>query len=181
MLDLDCIEFPEKNGPREKWSPENWSPEKWSPENSFTRKKSPRKIGPQKICPRINVLQKLSSVKRMLENLNHFFIFIDWFHYTHKKMFDVHLTILHAPKGRTLKESRKVCCRVLGFYRLITSQHSTYTPRHSTPTPWFFVFWGPFFRDSYEAVVFGYVKKRKKICEIFFDFFLKKESVFELL
>ena len=35
-----------------------------------------------------------------------------------------------------------VCCRVLGFHRLITSQHSTHThtPRYSTFAPWFFVF-----------------------------------------
>ena len=45
-------------------------------------------------------------------------------------MFEVHLTILHASNCRTLKESRKVCCRVLGFHRLITSQHSTHT--HTT-------------------------------------------------
>ena len=30
----------------------------------------------------------------MLGNLNDFFIFIDWLHYTHKNMFDVFLTIL---------------------------------------------------------------------------------------
>ena len=56
-----------------------------------------------------------------------FFIFIDWFHYTHKKMFDVHLTILHSPNCRTLKNSRKVCCWILGFHRLITSEKSTHT------------------------------------------------------
>ena len=95
-------------------------------------KKNSRKNGPRKI-----VLQKLFSVNRMLGNLN-LFIFIDWFHYTHKKMFDVHLTILHAPNCRTLKESRKVCCRVLGFHRLITSEHSRHTPRCSTLTPRFF-------------------------------------------
>ena len=83
-------------------------------------KKSPERRSPEK-CP-----QKLSSVKRMLENLNDFFIFMDWFHQTHKKMFDIHLTILHAPNCRTLKESRKVCCRVLGFHRLITDPQTTY-------------------------------------------------------
>ena len=58
-------------------------------------------------------------------------------------MFDVHLMILHAPNCRTLKESRNVCCRVLGFHRLITSQDSTHTPQCSTLTPRFFVseFW----------------------------------------
>ena len=59
-------------------------PEKWSP-----RKNGPWKIGPRKI-----VLQKLFPIKRMLGNLNDFFIFIDWLHYTHKNMFDVFLTIL---------------------------------------------------------------------------------------
>ena len=48
------------------------------------------------MVPWKNDLQKLFSVKKMLGNLNDFFIFIDWFHYTHKKMFDVHLTILQA-------------------------------------------------------------------------------------
>ena len=51
------------------------------------RKNGPRKIGPReigvrkndprKIRPRKNVLQKLFSGKRMLGNLNDFFIFID--------------------------------------------------------------------------------------------------------
>ena len=53
-------------------------------------------------------------------------------------MFDVHLRILHAPNCRKLKESRKISYRVLGFHRLITSQHSTHTPRCSTLTPRFF-------------------------------------------
>ena len=58
-------------------------------------KNGPRKNDPRKIGLRKNVLQKLFSVKRMLGNLNDFFIFIDWFHYTHKNMFDVYVTILH--------------------------------------------------------------------------------------
>ena len=90
-------------------------------------KKNPRKNYPRKIGPRKNVFQKLFSVKRMLGNLSDFFIFIDWFHYTHKKMFAVHLTILHTLNCKTLKESRKVCCPVLGFHRLITSEHSIHT------------------------------------------------------
>ena len=58
-------------------------------------------------------------------------------------MFDVQLTILLAPNCRTLKESRKVCCWVFGFRRLITSEHFTHTPRCLTLTPRFFVsdFW----------------------------------------
>ena len=54
-------------------------------------------------------------------------------------MFDLYLTILHAPNCRTLKNCRKVCCLDLGFHRLITFQHSTQTPRCSTFTPRFFV------------------------------------------
>ena len=47
--------------------------------------------------------------------------------------------ILHAPNCRTLKESRNLCCRVLGFHRSVTSENSTYTPRYSTLTLRFFV------------------------------------------
>ena len=68
---------------------EKWFPEKWSPKNGTRVKWSP-KNGPRK-----NILQKLFSIKTMLGNLKDFFIFIDWFHYTHKKMFDVYITILH--------------------------------------------------------------------------------------
>ena len=131
-------------------------------------RKIPRKMvlgknGPRKIGLRKNVLQKLFSVKRMLGNLNNFFIFIDWFHYTHEKMFDVHLTILHAPNCRTLKKSRKVCCWVLGFHRWITSEHFTRTHHDAWRSPYEFLFpvfefsrtifpgtifrW-PYFRDS---------------------------------
>ena len=74
--------------------PEKWYAEKWSPKNG-TRKNGPQKNGPRKIGPQKNFLQKLFSVKRMLGNLNNFFIFIDWFRYTHKKMFDAYVTILH--------------------------------------------------------------------------------------
>ena len=62
-------------------------------------------------------------------------------------MFDVHFTILHAPNCRTLKKSRTVCSRVLGFHRLITSQHFTHTPRCSTLNPPFFR--GPFLEDFF--------------------------------
>ena len=55
----------------------------------------PGKNGPRKNGPRKNFLQKLFSVKRMLGNFNDFFIFINWFHYTHKEMFDAYVTILH--------------------------------------------------------------------------------------
>ena len=61
-----------------------------APVSMGTRKNGARKIGPRK-----NLLKKLFSVKRMLGNLNDFFIFINWFHYTHTKMFDAYVTILH--------------------------------------------------------------------------------------
>ena len=46
----------------------------------------PEKNGPRKISLR---------EKGSPESLNDFFISINWFHYTHKKMFDVYVTILH--------------------------------------------------------------------------------------
>ena len=64
------------------------------PGKMVTGKMVPRKNGPRKMGPRKNILQKLFPIKRMLGHLNDFFIFIDWFHYTHKKMFDFYLTIL---------------------------------------------------------------------------------------
>ena len=138
------------------WNAEKCSREKCFPKNGSRkigpRKYGPRKIGPRKNGPRKNVLQKLFSIKRMLGNLNAFFIYIDWFHYTHKKMFDVHLTILHAPNCRTLKESRLVCCRVLRFHRLITFEHSTHTPRCSTLIPRFFV--SEFSRTIFPGTIF---------------------------
>ena len=137
---------------------------------------------PGKKNPRKNVPQKLLSVKRMLENFNDCFIFIDWFHYTRKKMFDVYFTILHAPNFRTPKESRKVRCRVLGFHRLglchsfgfgsefwvsrqvlglhrfITSQHSTHTHHDARRSPHDFLFLsflGLFFRGPFFPGIFS--------------------------
>ena len=43
-----------------------------------------------------------------------------------QNMFDIHLTILHAPNCRTVKESRKLWRQVLGFHRLFTSEYSTH-------------------------------------------------------
>ena len=70
--------------------PRKNGPQKNGPRGNGYRKSGPRKIGPWK-----NFLQKLFSVKRMLGNLNDFFIFINWFHYTRKKIFDAYVTILH--------------------------------------------------------------------------------------
>ena len=75
--------------------PRKMVPGKNGPRRIVSRKIGPWKNDPLKIGPRNNVLQKLFSVKRLLGNINDFFVFIDWFHYTHKKMFDVYLTILH--------------------------------------------------------------------------------------
>ena len=58
-------------------------------------KNGPRTSGPRQIGPRKNFLQKFFSVKIMLGNLNDFFICINCFHYTPKKMFDAYVTILH--------------------------------------------------------------------------------------
>ena len=122
----------------EKWSPETLSPEEWSPEIGL-RKMVPGKIGPREIGPRKNVLLKLFSVKRMLENLDDFLNFYRLIPLHTQK--DVWRS--HAPNCRTLKEFRKVYYRVLGFHRLITSEHFTYTPQCSTLTPRFLVseFW----------------------------------------
>ena len=56
------------------------------PWKKVPEKKNPQKEDPWKNGPRKYVLKKLFSVKRMLGNLNDFFIFIDWFHYTPKNM-----------------------------------------------------------------------------------------------
>ena len=61
--------IPEKNGARKNGPREKWSPEKFPPK-IVRRQKNARKF------------------KRV-------FIFINWFHYTHKKMFDAYVTILH--------------------------------------------------------------------------------------
>ena len=92
------------------------------------------------------------------------------------------------------RESRKICCRVLGFHRLIISEHSTHTPRCSTPTPRCFVsefpgghfsgdhfsrvssfrgsfFRGPFFRkpcfrdSDIHMILFGLDKSTLKVYE----------------
>ena len=126
----------------EKWSPEKWSPEKLSPENWSTEKYT------SKI-----VLRQRNA--RKFERLFYFYLLIPL--HT-KKMFDVHLTILHAPNCRTLKEYRKICCRVLGFHRFITSENFTHTPRCSTLTPRFFVFQfsgNQFFGDHFSGDQFS--------------------------
>ena len=109
------INGPRINGPREKWSPENRSPEKWSPENW-----SPEKC-PSKIFYRQNNARKF-------KRLFHFYQLIPL--HTQKDVRRLRYDPTYAPNCRTLKESRKICCRVLGFHRLITFEHSTHT--HTT-------------------------------------------------
>ena len=58
----------------------------------------------------------------------------------------------YAPNCRTLKESRKDYCRVLGSLRLITSQHSIHTHHDALRSPPIFRFWvsrGPIFRGPF--------------------------------
>ena len=66
-------------------------------------KKIPGKKIPWRIGPRKNVLKNYFLSKDNARKFGRLFIFTDWFHhYTHKKMFDVQLTILHEPNWRTL-------------------------------------------------------------------------------
>ena len=108
---------------------EKWSAEKWFPEN-----------GPGKIGDRKNLFQKMFSIKsaRKFKRLFYFYQLIRL--HTQKDVWRLRHDPTYAPNCRTLKESRKIYCRVLGFHRLITSEHSTHIPRCSTLTPWFFCF-----------------------------------------
>ena len=132
--------------------------EKWSTQMVLGKKNPQMVLG--KLVPGNMSFKNCSPSKGCLKIWTTFFIFIDWFHYTHKNMFDGHvLTILHAPYCRTLKESRKDYCWVLGFHRFVTSQHSTHTHTHTHthharcsmldahPMIFcFWIFWGLFFR-----------------------------------
>ena len=102
----------------------NWYAEKWSPENRSQEK-----------CPSKIVLRQKNS--KQFKRLFHFYRLIPL--HIQKDVWRLHHDLIYAPNCRTLKESRKVCCQVLGFHRLITSEHSTHTPRCSTLTPRFFV------------------------------------------
>ena len=106
------------------------------------RKNGPRKKGPRKNGPRKNILKKLFSVNRMLGNLNDFYIFIDWFHYTHKNMFDGHVTIRHASNCRTLKKSRKVFVFwYFEFWVFVDWNILTFHTQHNArPLPHYFSF-----------------------------------------
>ena len=99
---------PRKNCPQEKWFPENWSP--W---------KCPSKIVP---C---------QNNARKFERLFHFYRSIPL--HTQKDVWRLPHDPIYAPNRapKTLKESRKVYCRVLGFHTLITFEHSTHTHTHA--------------------------------------------------
>ena len=118
-----------RRGYAEKWSPAKWSPEKWFPEKwsreNWCPEKSPSKI----------VLHQKNA--RKFKRLFYFYQLIRL--HTQKDVWRLRHDPTHAPNCRTLKESRKIYCRVLGFHRLITSEHSRQTPRCSAPTPRFFV------------------------------------------
>ena len=75
----------------------------------------------------------------MLGNLNNFHFYQLIPLHTEKIFWRLRHDSKYVSNCRTLKESRKICCRVLGFHRLITSEDSTHTPRCSTLTPRFFV------------------------------------------
>ena len=117
------VRYAEKWSP-EKWSSEKWSPEKWSSEN-LSLEKFPSKI----------VLRQKNA--RKFQRLFHFYQLIPL--HTQKNVWRSRRDPTYVPNCRTLKKSRKICCRVLGFYRLITSEHSTPASRCSTLTPRFFV------------------------------------------
>ena len=132
----------EKPSP-EKWSPKNSPLEKESsgkrisgnknlgkmvPGNKVLRKMVPDKMIFGKMVPGKMIPEKMVPRKMVLGKIWTTFLFLSIDSTTHtKRCLTFHLTILHAPNYRTLKESRKFCCRVLGFHRLITSQHSTHT------------------------------------------------------
>ena len=109
---------PRKNGPRKNVPRGKWSPEK---------------------CPSKIVLRQKNA--RKFKRLFHFYQLIPL--HTQKDVWRLRHDPTYVPNCRTLKESRKICCRVLAFHRLITSEHSTHTTRCSTLIPRFFVseFW----------------------------------------
>ena len=119
----------------EKRSSEKWSPEKKIPGEMVTGKNDPRQEWSPEKCPSKIVLCQKNA--RKFERLFYFYRLISL-----QKMFDIHPMILHAPNCRTLKESRKVCCRVSGFHGLITSQRFTHTPFS----------WTIFPRDHFSAI-----------------------------
>ena len=114
---------------------------KSGPRKIHPRKNGPRKIGPWKNwspekCPSKIVLRQKNA--RKFKWLFHFYQLIPL--HTQKNVWHLHQDPTYVPNCRALKESRKICCRVLGFHRLITSEHSTHTPQCSTLNPTIFCF-----------------------------------------
>ena len=103
------------------------------------RKSGPRKMVPGKMPPEKSPSKIVLRPKnaRKFERLFHFYRLIPL--HTQKDVWRLRHDPTYAPNCETLEESRKDCCQVLGFHRLITSEHSTHTPRCSTLTPWFLV------------------------------------------
>ena len=120
-----------KNGPWEKWSPEKWSPEDWSQENWSPEKWSSENWSqenwsPEKCPSNVVLLQKNA---RKFKRLLYFYQLIPL--HTQKDVWRLLHDPTCAPNCGTLNESRKICCRVLGFHRLITSEHFTHTHTHT--------------------------------------------------
>ena len=60
--------------------------------------------------------------------------------HTQKNVWRLRRDPIYIPYCRTLKESRKICCRVLGFHKLITSEHSTHIHHDARRPPHDFSF-----------------------------------------
>ena len=82
---------------------------------------------PEKFSSKIVLRQKNA---RKFKRLFHFYQLIPLD--TQKNVWRLRHDSTYVTNCRTLKESRKICCRVLGFHRLITSEHSTHTHTHTT-------------------------------------------------
>ena len=78
-------------------------------------------------CPSQIVLRQKNA--RKFKRLFHFYQLIPL--HTQKDVWRLRHDPTYAPNCRTLKESRTICCRILGFHRLITSKHSTHTHTHA--------------------------------------------------
>ena len=101
--------------------PEKWSlgkmvygkmvPRKMVPGKLVLGKMVPGKLVPEK-CPSKIVLRQKNA--RKFTRLFHFYQLIPL--HTHKNVWRIRHDPRYVPNCRTLKESRKICCRVLGFH-----------------------------------------------------------------
>ena len=119
---------------RGKMVPEKWSQGKMVPGKLVAGKISPKNWSPGKCLSKI-VLRQNNAMK--FQRLFHLHRLIPL--HTQKDVWRLRHDLTYALNCKTLKETRKHCCRVSGFHRWITSEHSTHTPRCSTLTPRFFV------------------------------------------